>query len=288
MGVSQRNYIAGQPEIVQDMSKQQDIKLMISDLDGTLLNSAGELPIEIFDLIPALRKAGVYFAIATGRQYSNIRALFGPVAQELIYITQNGSFVKTPTQDDFYPLDKALLKEMLDVANTLSEVYPILFSNDIGYVLKPDGRFLQTLEKHTIFYEVVEDLYETIQRIDMARFTIRDYMDTEKNSYARLYAQFSDRAKVTMANHEWMDIVSKGVNKGVAVAQLQQELGISKAQTMVFGDFDNDIEMMSQAEYSYAIGNASEPVKKAARFLAKTNDEKGVIRVIEEYFGGKL
>lgn len=264
-----------------------DIALVISDLDGTLLNSAGELPDEIFEWIPALRKAGVYFAIATGRQYSNIRLLFGSAADEIIYITQNGSFVKTPTREDFWPLDKALLKEMLEASDAMSDVYPIVFSNDVGYIREPDVRFRETLEKHAIFYEVVADLYETARTIDTARFTIRDYIGTEKNSYAHLYAQFASRAKVTMANPEWMDIVSKGVNKGAAIAQLQKELGISKAQTMAFGDFDNDIEMMGQAAYSYAIGNASEPVKQAARFLAKTNDEKGVIRVMEDYFGGK-
>lgn len=68
------------------------IRLVASDLDGTLLkNGAQVLPQEIFELIPALKERGIRFVAASGRQYANIRRLFSPLQDEISYIAENGS-----------------------------------------------------------------------------------------------------------------------------------------------------------------------------------------------------
>ena len=78
-----------------------------------------------------------------------------------------------------------------------------------------------------------------------------------------------------------MDCMAPGVNKGVAVKLLQESLGISPKETMVFGDQLNDMEMLSQAYYSYAVGNARPEVRAAARFQTDINVRDGVLKVLK-------
>jgi hypothetical protein len=89
--------------------------------------------------------------------------------------------------------------------------------------------------------------------------------------------------QVTVSGEIWLDITAKGANKGVAIKALQEKLGINFDETMVFGDYLNDLEMMEVAYHSYAMENAHEDLKKVARFTAKSNDENGVVEVIKSH-----
>ena len=77
-------------------------------------------------------------------------------------------------------------------------------------------------------------------------------------------------------------MMAKGVNKGLAIKKIQEKLGIKHEETMVFGDYLNDLEMMDSAYHSYAMDNAHDDLKKVARFIAKSNDECGVVQAIKE------
>ena len=76
--------------------------------------------------------------------------------------------------------------------------------------------------------------------------------------------------------------MDKGVNKGLAIKEIQDKLGISYEETMVFGDYLNDLEMMDYAYHSYAMENAHDDLKKVSRYIAKKNTEDGVIEKIKE------
>ena len=77
-------------------------------------------------------------------------------------------------------------------------------------------------------------------------------------------------------------ITAKNINKGVAIREIQELLGINYEETVVFGDYLNDLEMMESGYYSYAMKNAHDDLKKVARFIAKSNDENGVVEAIKE------
>lgn len=80
----------------------------------------------------------------------------------------------------------------------------------------------------------------------------------------------------------WMDCMAQGVNKGQAVKRLQESLEIRPEETMAFGDQLNDIEMLQQAYYSFAVANAREEVRKLARFQADSNKNDGVLKVLKQ------
>ena len=81
----------------------------------------------------------------------------------------------------------------------------------------------------------------------------------------------------------WLDIYKPGVNKGTALKKLQEQLGITREETMAFGDQQNDIGMIREAQYSYAVENAEAEVKTHCRFRTESNAACGVLSAIEAY-----
>ena len=93
--------------------------------------------------------------------------------------------------------------------------------------------------------------------------------------------EWSDRFKVVVAGAVWVDFMDYRADKGIALSMLQRMLHITPEETMAFGDNGNDIGMFKSAEESYAVGNAREHVKRAAKHLADTNERHGVLQVLK-------
>ena len=96
-----------------------------------------------------------------------------------------------------------------------------------------------------------------------------------------LVEEFKDILQIACAGDVWLDCMAKNVNKGHAVKVIQDSLGIKPEETMAFGDQLNDIEMLQQAYYSFAVANARDEVKKAARFQADSNVNQGVLKIMQ-------
>lgn len=85
----------------------------------------------------------------------------------------------------------------------------------------------------------------------------------------------------TLAGEIWLDFLNRDASKGNAIRSIQETLGISPEETMVFGDNFNDIKMFHSAKESYAVGNAVEAVKKEAKYVTDTNVNDGVLKVLK-------
>ena len=96
-----------------------------------------------------------------------------------------------------------------------------------------------------------------------------------------IYEEFKDELKMSCAGDMWMDCMAKGVNKGRAIRTIQESLHIKPEETMAFGDQLNDMEMLEQAYYSFAVANARDEVRKAARFQADSNENDGVLKILK-------
>ena len=93
---------------------------------------------------------------------------------------------------------------------------------------------------------------------------------------------FENEMQVIVSGEHWLDISHNNANKGFALNILQQKLGITKEETMVFGDYNNDLKMLALADFSYAMENAHPNVKKIANFQRKNNNEFGLEIVLEQ------
>ena len=102
------------------------------------------------------------------------------------------------------------------------------------------------------------------------------------NSYQYL-KKYANEFNVVVSGEIWLDITGKDVNKGDAIAHLQSQLNISPDETVVFGDHLNDVELIQQATYSYAMLNAQEELKALANYVTEyDNNHAGVVRTLEK------
>lgn len=256
------------------------IKLIVSDIDGTLLRDGGnELNPELFDVILKLRKQGMQFAAATGRQWVSIERVFDPVKEKIFYLSDNGAYVGLHGRNLYLnTVDSQLILEMTREIRELG-LTPMISGPDVVYL---DERDQEVSDWMVNGYKYRVEQVKDLMQVQGPFIKVSAYCPSNVDSITKdLRAKYQDRLKIAISGDMWMDCMALGVNKGEAVKLLQESLGISPKETMVFGDQMNDIEMMGQAYYSFAVGNARPEVKAAARFQADRNVEDGVLKVLK-------
>ena len=256
------------------------IKLVVSDIDGTLLEDGGhELNPELFDVILKLRAAGMQFAAASGRQWASIEAVFEPIKEKIFYLSDNGAYVGMCGRNLFLnPIDRDLIHEMIRDIRAAG-LTALLSGPDQAYMDEDNPEFYRWLtEGYRFQVKQVRDLMQVEdQFIKISAYKKHDVEPATKE----LREKYGSQLKITISGDMWMDCMASGVNKGEAVKLLQESLGILPEETIAFGDQLNDMEMLKQAYYSFAIGNARPEVKAAARFQADTNVKDGVLKILK-------
>lgn len=256
------------------------IKLVVSDIDGTLLQDGGhELNPELFDTILKLRKAGMQFAAASGRQWASIEAVFNPIKEKIFYLSDNGAYLGCHGRNLILnTIDRELA---FDVVRDIraAGLDALLSGPDVVYMDGDNEEFYQWLVNGYKFRVVrVPDILQVQDEF----IKISAYRKTDIESHTvDIREKYSSHLKITISGDMWLDCMAPGVNKGQAVRQLQESLNISPEETMVFGDQLNDIEMLGQAYYSFAVGNARPEVKEAARFQTDLNVRDGVLKILK-------
>ena len=255
------------------------IKFIATDMDGTLLNSNNEIHADFYPMFQSLKEKDIIFAAASGRQYYNLLERFKDIKDDMMFIAENGTFVVYKGKELIVnSLEKNIAKELIEIGRNIPNSYVILCGKNSAYIESHDERLIKQTAKYYERYKIVENL--TSIDDDILKVTICDFNGSENNSNS-YFDEYRDKVQITVSGEIWLDIVAKGINKGVAINEIQNLLNIDYKETMVFGDYLNDLEMMSSAYHSYAMANAHDTLKKAARFIAKSNDENGVIQAIK-------
>ena len=118
----------------------------------------------------------------------------------------------------------------------------------------------------------------------MCKVAFYDDGDAATHEYPALRKALPDTLSVILSGEHWVDIMKPGVNKGRAMESLMAQRGLTPDECMAFGDYLNDLELLRAVGESYAMDNALPEVKQAARHIAPSNDEDGVMRVLRERF----
>ncbi len=264
-----------------------DIRLIACDMDGTLLDDDDAIHDDFWPLIDALHERGVVFCPASGRQYYNLLERFEPIADEVVFIAENGTYVVREGRElSSDCLDRQVARELIDVARDLNaggaDVGAVLCGKESAYIERTDAAFLAEVDKYYHRLQIVEDLNTVYD--DILKVAIYDFESSERVS-APAYAHFRGTHQVVVSGQHWLDIMDQHANKGSGIRHIQQALGITRDQTMVFGDFLNDLEMMDEATYSFAMANAHPELAARARFRAPENTDNGVVRTIKSVLG---
>ena len=254
------------------------IKLIATDMDGTLLNTNKELPP---DFIPwVIAHPEIKTAIASGRQYYNLKAQFGDAAEKLVYIAENGGIAfEGSTLLYINAMKTENVLRCLALGDSLAGVTPILCGAKSAYMRHASDFAEQNAHMYYKRLEFNEDLKGCAVRDDIIKVALFVDGNRAAETY-ELLGELGKEISAVVSGREWIDLGSAGTNKGEALRAIQEKYGILPEETMGFGDYMNDYELLEQCGESYAMANACEGIAALAKHRTGSNDECGVMQVL--------
>ncbi len=257
------------------------IKLIVTDLDGTLLNDKHELDDMFWRMEKSVTEEGIIFAVASGRQFFNLEHTFEQVKDRMLFFAENGTHVVYKGEELYVnPLEKEAAHELITTGREIEDLQIVLCGKKSAYVESKNEKFITEIKKYYRKLAYVEDL--TKVEDTFLKVTFLDWDGVEENSY-QIFKKFSDKYRVAIAAKIFLDITSVTANKGNAIKKVQQRLNITPEETLVFGDFLNDLEMIQNTENSYAMKNAHPEILEAAKNQTQySNNDNGVIKTLIE------
>lgn len=249
------------------------IKLVASDIDGTLLPEGQKvLNPEIYDIILKLKEQGIHFVVASGRQLESQELLFAPVAKDISYISENGAicqlYGKRYVISEF---DRKFAMKIIEELDKRPECKAAISTPSTQYIKSGDEDFYKHMTTHLKYHitkiDNLRDIDEPIVKIA--------FLDTVNNeeSYKHFTDLFGDKYKVVNAGNMWIDFVPFNSNKGTALKFMLEQLNLTPAEAICFGDQQNDIEMLEYTETSYVMAHAKPDVQKHATNITESVEE---------------
>lgn len=264
-----------------------DIRLIACDMDGTLLDPDHAVHADFWPLLEQLQKRGIAFCPASGRQYANLHHVFASHAAGMVFIAENGTYVVRDgmelCSDCIAAADARVLVQVarrINANGTLAGA--VLCGKHSAYIEWDFPAFRSEVEKYYHRLQVVSDLTQVDD--EFLKLAVYSFGSSEQVSHP-FFAGFEQTHQVVVSGVHWLDVMAPQANKGRGLKHIQDTLQITPQQTMVFGDFLNDMEMMEHSAYSFAMANAHPRLLARARFLAPANTHNGVVRTIGAVLG---
>lgn len=257
------------------------VKLVVTDMDGTLLNSQGEVSDRFYSLFEQLKANNIHFVAASGRQYYSIIKKLSPIVEDITIVAENGGIARQGAKELLVThMDNQSILKLITLLRTIKDSYIVLCGKKSSYIETKNEAFIALFNEYYATYEKVEDLTK-VSDDDFIKIAVYHFESSESAIYPSV-KHLEDKLQVKVSGQNWLDISHPNANKGYALQLLQNKLGLTPSQTMVFGDYNNDLEMLGLADFSFAMDNAHPNVKKVANYTTKSNDENGVEHILEQ------
>lgn len=272
------------------------IKLIFSDVDGTILPRGGNISERTKSAVQRGVKSGVPFVICSGRWY--VSAL--PIARELgidaaetfMIIANGGAVVRT---------DGSIVKEWLTPTDAAWRAYEIMKKYDVmrnafvrNAVYRVNTRAISRKPRGLDgymgdSYRIVNDDQELYEREGLTNPYKLEAYGEDPEALAALRQELLDAGySVSSAYADNMEIMLGGYGKGTAVKWLCEYLGVKPEEAMAFGDNTNDQTMLDAVGWPCAVKNAVESLKASAKIITPPCDEDGVAQIIEKALKGEI
>ncbi len=264
--------------------KLSELKCIAVDMDGTFLSSSMEYNRERFEyLYQKMKKRGITFIVASGNQYQQLKSFFPKFEDEIIFVAENGGIVVDKKEYIFHsdmPRDvvNVVLKNYWGKEDVLTVV-----ATTVGTFIKRNSTFYAEANKYAHVLMEIDDIDE----IDVPIVKINIAFDGDgkltDEHMDRLKEMVDGKLTVVTSGHGSIDVISSVVDKSTSIELVGKKYGFDWSNTMVFGDGGNDLTMLRKAAYSYAMANGSDLVKQTAKYQAKSNNDEGVLEVIDQW-----
>lgn len=235
------------------------IRLIASDLDGTLLERNGKLPEDAFDVIRELHECGIRFAASSGRQYGNLARLFAPVADQMAFVCENGAYCVVEGKDAgtiAIPQETAM-EIIADVEKLHMNL--LISGKHTCYMLDKNRKYTDDITyrlRNTVtIISSVEEIAEPILKIS-------GQIDTGVADLAPwLLQKWGDRLTATVSGRDWFDFTI--ANKGMGMETIMTHMGLKKEEVAAFGDNFNDETMLDLVGNPFIMQTAHPALHKA-------------------------
>ena len=260
-----------------------DHRLIAADIDGTLLNSKGELTERTLRAVRAAIDKGVYFVLSTGRPLQGIAKLVERLGlNDMPYILYNGAMVvmegETIYSLTLSPSDARLIAEEGHKRNSTMICW------------SANALYSEFIDEKVIFYKsitgvepIVLSSLADIADNGITKFVWYDGVEATKSNYRELGALYGDRINIAPSRVDFLEFVNKNCSKATAMQKILERLSIKREESVAIGDGFNDLPMLEYAGLGVAMGNADEKVKARCGYVTDTCDCDGLAKFLEEY-----
>lgn len=251
------------------------IKLIASDMDGTLLDQNGQVPPETFGLILALRERGVRFVASSGRRYDRLCDFFSPVKDRMDFVASNGAQVFADgVQIDREVYSHLAIRRLAKTVAMFPNMHLALFDRTKSYLLDDEDKFVREVDKDLPNVERIYELPSPQVSIIKASIFCDDgnVMD---NAYV-LQRELGGLFTFAPSGSSYIDAMQPGISKASGIAQVMEYHGIDASEVMAFGDAMNDYEIIRFVGTGCAMANGRPALRAVADRVIGSNVEHAV------------
>lgn len=258
------------------------IKLIASDMDGTLLDDDSKVPEETYGLISALAEKGVRFVASSGRRYDTLRWLFEPVADKMDYVASLG----TQVYADGRLLDREVFStlsvmRLFETTQLFDCLHLALYDATHTYLLNDQSSYIRELDKDLPNAERLFDPPSPDVSIIKAALCC-EYPDQLMDMAYVLERELSEFFTFLPSGSRWIDVVPRHVNKATGLEQVMRYWGIGPDEAVAFGDSMNDYAMLRYVGHPYVMENARYAVRQIGQRVIGRNSDHAVQSVMRE------
>ena len=256
------------------------IKMVVTDMDGTLLNSNHEVSQRFFEIFEELKKRDIAFVAASGRQYHSMVDKLETIKDDIVVIAENGALVKQREEILLTtPISKSEVDKILETLHPVENVHPVLCCENSAFVSGKSEAFLNMLREYYSEFQIVDNQMDVDEEV--LKIAIYHFESSEQHIYPAV-KHFEGDMKVKVSGANWVDVSNINAHKGYALQKVMEQYQVQSHEIMVFGDYNNDLEMLELSEYSFAMANAHPNVLKTAKYQTSSNNDFGVERILEQ------
>lgn len=265
--------------------KHRAIKMVVSDLDGTLLNSEHLISAANCKAINTIRGQGIEFMIATGRHIHDVAKIISVIDRDIPLITSNGAMLHNAQGKLIFShtLESVWAADLLRMSEDFM-FHRNVYTEDEWYADAENERLLALHADTNFNYNIVDFASIKLEKVLKVFFVGEN---KELKTFAeRISNKYGELLNITFSLDNTLEVMHGEVSKGSALTQLLSSRNISASETMAFGDNLNDLEMLTLVGHPVVMDNGHEDLKRQLSdfYTAGANIDHGVAYYLESYF----
>jgi Cof subfamily protein (haloacid dehalogenase superfamily) len=269
----------------QNQINLNNYKLLVFDIDGTLVGPSHILDPYTRKILLKLRDHGIYITLATGKNLPATKQIADDLEIELPLVLSNGSIIETRhgiiTEKSVLPSD--VTKRVVEICETENTNLVIYIDNDI--IMKEMNADIFPIYNQVTYgiveigqWKTIEDRFAEVNKCLVIEQHQPQNLINLENKFKK---EIGDRSAIIFTSTKLLEVLPKGITKVTGIQRLIDRLGIKMSEVMAFGDYDNDIEMLNAAGLGVVVENGSEAAKASANLIIGPCDQNGPAKFIE-------